>query len=147
MGSYRVIVSTTLLAPDRMSLGSNWKRTLLLLTIAFVFLLWRVVSSRWDFTALPFVQPSPLTADPTTLPGVQPLRSTAGPRDYGYLVNFWASDQLTGAAMNMLSIRCLASKLSPKLVVVEPFLVDTYLGGAFGVKDRKSFDRKNKLRH
>ena len=129
-----------------MSLGSNWKRTLLLLTTAFVFLLWRVVSSRWDFTALPLVQPSPLTAGPTTLPGVQPLRSMAGPHDYGYLVNFWASDQLTGAAMNMLSIQCLASKLSPKLVVVEPFLVDTYLGGAFGVKDRKSFDRKNKLK-
>ena len=124
--------------------GSNWKRTLL--TIVFVWLfIWYVVhvSSQWDVRALPRIQP---VAGPMTPPGAQPSRSRSGPRDYGYLMNLWASDQMTGAAMNMLSIQCLASKLSPKLVVVEPFLVISYFGANLTVEDREDFDRKHNLK-
>ena len=134
------------LRPKRMSLaGNNWKGTLTL-TIVFVFLLWCVVSTQWDIRALPRIQPSPSKASPITPPGVQPTRSRSGPRDYGYLVNLGASDQMTGAAMNMLSIQCLASKLSPKLVVVEPFVMNSYLGARLTVEGRKDFDRKNDLK-
>ena len=136
------------LRPNRMHVASRKQlegRTLTL-TIVFVFLLWCVVSTQWDIRALPRIQPSPSKASPITPPGVQPTRSRSGPRDYGYLVNLGASDQLTGAAMNMLSIQCLASKLSPKLVVVEPFVMNSYLGARLTVEDRKDFDRKNDLK-
>ena len=87
-------------------------------------------------------------ATETPPPSVQPYRerSRTGLRDYGYLLPLKASDQLTGAAMNVLSVQCLASKLSPKLVVVEPFVNDTFLGAVLTVEDRESFDRKNNLK-
>ena len=124
-----------------------------LLAIVSVFVLWCILSYRWDFLRADTTRPAPILlpslrssgAVPTIMPpSIQPR---GGPQDYayGYLLNLEFSDQLNGAAMNTLSIQCLASKLSPKLVLVEPFLKDTFLGAALTVEDQATFDRKNNL--
>ena len=66
--------------------------------------------------------------------------------DHGYLLELHASDQLTGGAMNILSIQCMASKLSPKLIVVEPFCMNSSYGAVLEVEDRESFDRENNVK-
>ena len=49
--------------------------------------------------------------------------------------------------MNILSYQCMASKLSPKLIVVEPFVLPTAKYGAvLEVDDRESFDRENNVK-
>ena len=66
--------------------------------------------------------------------------------DHGYLLELHASDQLTGGAMNLLSIQCMASKLSTKLIVVEPFCMNSSYGAVLEVEDRESFDRENNVK-
>ena len=66
--------------------------------------------------------------------------------DRGYLLELHVSDQLTGGAMNVFSIQCMASKLSPKLIVVEPFIMNSSYGAVLTVKDRESFDKENNIK-
>ena len=76
--------------------------------------------------------------------------STAAPivqHDHGYLLELYSSDALTGGAMNTLSYQCMASKLTPKLIVVEPFVLPTAKYGAvLEVEDKESFDRENNVK-
>ena len=46
----------------------------------------------------------------------------------GFILALDYSDQLTGGAMNLLCLQCLAHRMDPMLVVVEPFLVRSTFG-------------------
>ena len=79
------------------------------------------------------------TAKPTTAAAIVQ-------HDHGYLLGLNSSDALTGGAMNVLSYQCLASKLSPKVIVVEPFVMDSMYGAVLDVDNRESFDRVNNVK-
>ena len=66
--------------------------------------------------------------------------------DHGYLLELNSSDAMTGGAMNVMSIQCMASKLSPKLIVVEPFAMNSIFGAFLEVENRESFDRENSVK-
>ncbi len=46
----------------------------------------------------------------------------------GFVLSLDYSDQLTGGAMNLLGLQCLASRVDPRISVVEPFLVNSTFG-------------------
>ena len=81
-----------------------------------------------------------------TTNGVKTAAAPIVQNDHGYLLGLSSSDALTGGAMNVLSYQCLASKLSSKLIVVEPFVVNSLYGAVLEVDDRESFDRENNIK-
>ena len=116
---------------------------LLLCALVEVSLILLGVSHQWGLTtevSPPYMQPYP------ELSWAMQAGFITVQHDHGYLLELHASDQLTGGAMNVLSIQCLASKLSPKLIVVEPFIVNSSYGAVLAVADRESFDRENNVR-
>ena len=99
--------------------------------------------------------PSPAISRSSSSAVVQRTQPTAGgdepapivQHDHGYLLELYSSDALTGGAMNILSYQCMVSKLSPKLIVVEPFVLPTAKYGAvLEVEDKESFDRENNVK-
>ena len=65
--------------------------------------------------------------------------------DYGYVLQLNVRGQMTASAMNVLSMQCMVSQLSSKLVVVEPFVVDSTFGVTL-TEDQEKFDILNALR-
>ena len=63
----------------------------------------------------------------------------------GYLLELNAYDQLTGGAMNVMTLQCLASTLGDKVVVVEPFVINATFGALF-LGDKKAFAKANNIR-
>ena len=116
---------------------SKWSCLRILFVFANIFLLWGIISHR-RHSGTDTSSGQDLVKDEPT---------TAAPIDHGYLLELYSSDALTGGAMNILSYQCMASKLSPKLIVVEPFVLPTATYGAvLEVDDRESFDRENNVK-
>ena len=154
----------------------KWITVLILFVLVNILLLWRVVAHQWNSrtdVSLPQVQSGELSlvrqgvtgaiysrklsfavvqksrpitgseAKPTTSRTITPQ---AVQHDHGYLLELHVSDQLTGGVVNVMSIQCMASKLSPKLIVVEPFVMNSSYGAVLEVEDRESFDRENNVK-
>ena len=66
----------------------------------------------------------------------------AHPKGEGYVFVSHYSDQMTGASLNILSLQCWVSTVSPHVRVVEPFLIR---GSKFGI-NLTSGDREVRLR-
>ena len=47
---------------------------------------------------------------------------------YGYILELDTSDQLTSGAANLLCLQCLARQIDPKVMLVEPFIVNSTYG-------------------
>ena len=78
-----------------------------------------------------------------TQPTAGGVKTTASPR--GYLLGLNSSDALTGGAM-ILPVHGV-EELTPKLIVVEPFVLPTAKYGAvLEVEDKESFDRENNVK-
>ena len=78
-----------------------------------------------------------------TRPTAGGVKTTAAPIDqYGYLLGLNSSDALTGGAMNILSYQCMASKLSPKVLVVEPFVMNSMYGGVLKWRIRRALTER-----
>lgn len=50
------------------------------------------------------------------------------PGGYGYILELDASHQLTSGATNLLCLQCLARQIDPKVMLVEPFVVNSTYG-------------------
>ena len=122
-----------------MSREGRSKWILLLLGFSGVFLLCGVVSYQRESsrTRAPHLSQATIASRNLSLTVVH---------DHGYLLELNSSDAMTGGAMNVMSIQCMASKLSPKLIVVEPFAMNSIFGTFLEVENRESFDIENSVK-
>ena len=65
---------------------------------------------------------------------------------YGYILELHSSDQLTSGALNVLCLQCLASRIHPKVKLVEPFLVYTVYGASLESGDKEWLARENNVK-
>ena len=65
--------------------------------------------------------------------------------DYGYVLQINVRAQMTGSAMNVLSMQCMFSHLSSKLRIVEPFIINSTFGVTL-TEDQEKFDVLNNLK-
>ena len=65
---------------------------------------------------------------------------------YGYVLELHSSDQLTSGALNVLCLQCLASRIHPKVKLVEPFLVYTVYGASLESGDKEWLARENNVK-
>ena len=65
--------------------------------------------------------------------------------NYGYVLEVDATGQMTAGAMNILGLQCMTSILSSKILVVEPFVVNTTFGVVLS-EDQKTFDALNNIK-
>ena len=123
---------------------SKWNGVFLLLFVfASVFLLCGVVWYQRE-SSIPHLRTRTPHRSQATIAS-RNLSLTAV-HDHGYLLELNSSDAMTGGAMNVMSIQCMASKLSPKLIVVEPFAMNSIFGAFLEVENRESFDRENSVK-
>lgn len=54
----------------------------------------------------------------------------------GFLMALDYSDQLTGGGMNLFCLQCLAASIDPRLVVVEPFIVQSTFGADLDLRNQ-----------
>ena len=57
-----------------------------------------------------------------------PRKKEFGRNGYGYILELDVSDQLTSGAANLLCLQCLARQIDPKVMLVEPFIVNSTYG-------------------
>ena len=57
-----------------------------------------------------------------------PHKKEFGRNGYGYILELDVSDQLTSGAANLLCLQCLARQIDPKVMLVEPFIVNSTYG-------------------
>ena len=65
--------------------------------------------------------------------------------DHGYMLQINVHAQMTGSAMNLLSMQCIFSHLSSKLRIVEPFIINSIFGVTL-TEDQEKFDVLNNLK-
>ena len=63
----------------------------------------------------------------------------------GYMLQLNVRAQMTGSAMNVLSMQCMFSHLSSKLLIVEPFIIHSTFGVTL-TEDQEKFDILNNLK-
>ena len=64
---------------------------------------------------------------------------------YGYILELDTSDQLTSGAANLLCLQCLARQIDPKVMLVEPFIVNSTYGAVL-LGNQDLLARENNVR-
>ena len=89
-------------------------------------------------------QPSTSSA-PGRIAALYPALMHEEPGGYGYILELDASDQLTSGAANLLCLQCLARQIDPKVMLVEPFVVNSTYGAAL-LGNKELLARENNVR-
>ena len=78
-------------------------------------------------------------------PTQAPHKKDSGGNGYGYILELDASDQLTSGAANLLCLQCLARQIDPKVMLVEPFIVNSTYGAVL-LGNQDLLARENNVR-